>query len=291
MAQAPNPLNENATNHHRWESTGEILYCVQSIARFAPWVRTIWIVVDDVAPDLSSLGADIQGKIKIAYHADIFGAFSAVLPTFNSLCIESMIWRIEGLSDRFLYFNDDVFLAADLEPKDVFHGTAPVLRGAWVDYSALLQGPEQSADPALFNHFMQINAAGLAGFGADRLFNSAHVVHPMVRTVMAQLFDQHAEAFLGNIAYRFRDIAQFLPQGLHNHACIGAGNAVIQTQKDHLHVKSGQGIGLDPSETWSLLQTAAAPEIKFLCINDLPQLEALIPNVREWLWSVVGHPA
>lgn len=291
MAQALNPLNENATNPHRWESAGEILYCLQSIARYAPWVRTIWIVVDEAAPDLSSLGAEIRDKVKIAYHFDIFGEFSKVLPTFNSLSIESMIWRIDGLSDRFLYFNDDVFLASDLEQTDVFHGAASVLRGRWVDYSALLQGPDQSADPALFNHFMQVNAARLAGFDADRLFNSAHVVHPMRRAVMAQLFDQHAEAFLDNIRYRFRDLAQFLPQGLYNHTCIAAGNAVIQTQKDHLHVKSGQGIGRDPDETWSLLQTVAAPGIKFLCVNDLPQLEALIPNVRDWLRSVVGHPA
>ena len=247
--------------------------------------------MDKAEPDLSSLGQDVRSKVKIACHADIFGEFSTVLPTFNSLSIESMIWRIEGLSDRFLYFNDDVFLAADLQPTDVFDGAAPVLRGRWVDYSALLHGPDRSSDPALFNHFMQINAARLAGFGAARLFNSAHVVHPMRRTVMAQLFDQHRQTFLDNIGFRFRDLSQFLPQGLHNHICIAAGDAVIQTQKDHLHLKSGQGVGRDPAETWALLRTVAAPEIKFLCVNDLPQLEALIPDARDWLRSVVGLPA
>lgn len=290
MAQVRGPLNENATNPHRWESAGEIYYCLQSIGRYAPWVRTIWIVVDAVAPDLSALAPAIRDKVKIALHADIFGSLGAALPTFNSLSIESLLWRIDGLADRFLYFNDDVFLTAPLLPADVFRGDAPVLRGRWVDYSDLLTGPDQSQNPALFNHFMQIRAAQLAGFRADRLFASAHVVHPMRRSVMADLFDQHRQAFEDNIQYRFRDLAQFLPQGLHNHACIAADMAVIQTHKDHLHVKSGQGVGRDPAETWSILQTVAAPGIKFLCVNDLPQLEALIPDVRDWLGAVVGQP-
>lgn len=288
MAVSGSTLHENAINPHRWGNNDEILYCLQSIENFAPWTRKIWIVVDSETPNLSVLSDDLRAKVSFVFHRDIFEDFSAVLPTFNSLAIESMMWRIDGLSERFMYFNDDVFLSAPLLPTDVFRGFSPVLRGQWVDYSALLHEPDMRKDPAKFNHFMQINAARMAGFNAGRLFSSAHVVHPLRRTVMAQLFDQHSDAFIENIKHRFRDLSQFLPQGLHNHRCIIAESAVIHTVDDHLHIESGQGIGRPPAETWALLQSANKPEIKFLCVNDLPQLEVVIPEAREWLRRVIG---
>ncbi len=288
MAEARIPLHENAINPHRWICNDEILYCLQSIDNYAPWTRTIWVVVDSEIPDLSGLSDELRAKVKFAFHRDIFDGFTDALPTFNSLAIESMIWRIEGLSERFMYFNDDVFLTAPLFPEDVFRGDIPVLRGKWVDYSKLLRSPEMRRDPAKFNHFMQLNAASLLGFDATRLFSSAHVVHPLRRSVMARLFDQNRKVFVDNIGHRFRDLSQFLPQGLHNHACIAAEEAVIHSTDDHRHIKSGEGVGGTAAETRSLLHNAASPEIKFLCVNDLSQLEEIIPDAREWLGRVIG---
>ena len=81
---------------------------------------------------------------------------------------------------------------------------------------------------------------------------------------------------------------QFSPQNLHNHACIAAEKAIVHTDDDHLHIVSGQGIGRPPIETLALLQRASTTEIKFLCINDLPQLETVIPQARELLCRVIG---
>ncbi|NSX55013.1 Stealth CR1 domain-containing protein [Parasulfitobacter algicola] len=288
MGQAQTPLHENAINPHRWACNDEILYCLQSIENHAPWIRTIWIVIDTDIPDLSRLSDSLRAKVKFSFHRDIFAGFDSVLPTFNSLAIESMIWRIDGLSDRFLYFNDDVFLTAPLSPTDVFRGSKPVLRGKWVDYSDIDRNANLRRDPAKFNHFMQIKAARLMGFDANRLFATAHVVHPMVRSVMAQLFDQYRDAFIANISHRFRDLGQFLPQGLHNHACIANQSAIIEKAMDHLHIKSGQGTDGATEETRTVLQGVADAGIKFLCINDLPQLEDAIPEAREWISTAIG---
>ncbi|TDL91465.1 Stealth CR1 domain-containing protein [Meridianimarinicoccus aquatilis] len=288
MVEARRPLHENAINPHRWACNNEILYCLQSIHNFAPWTRNIWIVVDGETPDLSRLSDELRAKVSFVLHRDIFKEFNTVLPTFNSLAIESLIWRIDGLSECFMYFNDDVFLTAPLNPNDVFRDFSPVLRGKWVDYSDILRDPTVRRDPSKFNHYMQLNAASLMGFDESTLFCSAHVVHPLRRSVMARLFVQYSEAFIDNIGHRFRDLSQFLPQGLHNHACILAQDAVIHTVDDHRHIRSGQGLGQSLSETMSLLQSAASPEIKFLCVNDLPKLESVISGVNEWLGQVIG---
>ncbi len=287
LAAAGPGLHENAVNPHRWDQSDEIHFCLKSLHRFAPWLRRIWIVVQDAGPDLSAHPSALRGKVQMVRHQDIFGPFLDALPTFNSLAIETMIWRIDGLADRFVYFNDDVFLCAPIAPDDLFCGPDPVLRGRWVDYAGLEGDPSAQADPALFNHFMQINAARLAGFASDHLFAAAHVAHPMCRPVMADLFALHPDAFAQNARHRFRDLGQFLPQGLHNHACLAAGRGVIQDADDHLHIHSGQGADQPVAQTRARLDRAEDPGVKFLCINDLPQLRKLIPDVTTWLDRLV----
>ncbi len=288
MAQSVGPLHENALNPHRWVSGDEIYFCLQSIHNHAPWIRTIWILVEDETPDLTRFASALRAKIRVAYHRDIFDGFEGTLPTFNSLAIESMMWRIEGLAERFLYFNDDVFLTGPLAPQDMFEGDKPVLRGRWVDYSDLLRTPELRDDPAKFHDFMQINAAALCGVGAERLFAAAHVVHPMRRSIMARLYAQHRDAFIANIGHRFRDLGQFFPPGLHNHACLASGQAVLTQARDHLHIASGQGAGAAPSGTRELLTQDALAQVKFLCVNDLPQLEKLVPEARTLIAQAIG---
>ncbi|WP_369919699.1 Stealth CR1 domain-containing protein [Marinomonas polaris] len=288
MAMESLPLHENASNPHRWMCNDEILYCIRSIENHAPWIGKIWIVVDEEGPDLSSLSESIRAKVHLAYHAEIFNGFTQVLPTFNSLAIESMLWRIDGLSERFMYFNDDVFLTAPLNPTDIFDGLTPILRGKWVDYSGLLISTEIRNDPAKFHYFMQINAAQIIGFPATELFSAAHVVHPFRRSKMAELFARYPDKFLNNIKYRFRNLDQFFPQGLHNHACIRDKEAKVSTTDDHLHISSGHGKGQPPADTLALLTRATEPEIKFLCVNDLPQLVEIIPNAEEWIAQAIG---
>ena len=287
MARAAGPVHENARNPHRWNSSDEIYYCLHGIHTHAPWLRHIWLVVERDPPDLTGLPDALVAKVRVARHDAIFDGFADVLPTFNSLAIECVMWRIEGLSERFLYFNDDVFLTAPLRPEDMFAGENPVLRGTWRDYSALLAEGAARDDPAMFNHFMQINAAALCGYGPARVFAAAHVVHPLRRGIMAQLFETQRAAFEAGIAHRFRDLDQFLPQGAHNHLCIARGAAVFMPSKDHLHIKSGQGVGLPPEQTRALLTREGLRGIRFLCVNDLPQLEAVVPDARELIASAV----
>ena len=281
-------VNENGINPHRWACNDELGYCLRSIANNAPWIGRIWIVTDAQTPDLSRLSPALRARITIIDHRILFRDHLEALPTFNSLAIESLLWRIPGLAERFVYFNDDVFLTAPLQPGDVFQGDAPVLRGKWTDHSALAVNPARTRDPALFHHNAQLNAAALLGFTPDRVFASAHVVHPLRRSVMARLWQSHTAAFTANIHHRFRDPAQFVPQALHNHACIQAGIAAIETADDHLHLRTGAVADYPLPEVAAYLRRALDPRMKFLCINDMPQVEAAIPDMRDWLERAIA---
>ena len=288
MGSAPHLFHENATNPHRWACNGEIYLCLTSLEHNAPWLRKIWIIVDEQSPDLSRLSAPLRAKVHLVDHSEIFANHGAALPTFNSLAIETFMWNIKDISDRFIYFNDDVFLTAPCQKSDFFSPSGPILRGAWADFGALQNDPIQMADPTKFNHYMQLNAADLCGVPAQRLFRAAHVAHPCLRRTMVHLHSRFEAAFRDNARYQMRDIRQFSPQSLHNHACILQKTGTLHPVKDHYHIYSGQGVGAADGTIPALLQTIKdTPDLKMLCVNDLPQLEALYPDIRSWLAQAV----
>jgi Stealth protein CR2, conserved region 2/Stealth protein CR1, conserved region 1 len=288
LKNAQTPLHDNGTNPHRWVCSDELNYCLRSIGNNAPWIRRIWIVTDNQHPDMSALPADLLAKTSIVDHREIFRGYDAALPTFNSLSIETMLWRIPGLSEHFLYFNDDVFLTAPVTPADFFAENGPVLRGKWVDYSALAECGESRGDASLLHQYNQINAAEIIGYSASHLFESAHVVHPMQYSVMAALFESYAAECERNASYRFRDTEQYLPQSLYNHACLASGDATILDTRDYLHVAVGALDAWSVADVHAYLGRAERHEIKFLCVNDLPEVERKFPDVRAWIDAAIG---
>ncbi len=288
MSNASTPLHDNGINPHRWVCSNELNFCLRSIANNAPWVRRVWIVTDSQIPELANLSPDFAAKINIVDHRDIFAGYETALPTFNSLAIETMLWRIPELSEHFLYFNDDVFLTARAQPSDFFVGDGPVLRGKWVNFAHLAGCDESRDEPSLIFHYNQINAAGMIGYTSDHIFDSAHVVHPMLRSVMAELFDTHRDAFIRNAAFRFRCTEQFVAQGLHNHACLAAGNAAILDTFDYLHVAVGAFEKWSTEDVHTFLASAERHAVKFLCVNDLPDVERNYPEARAWIEEAIS---
>jgi Stealth protein CR2, conserved region 2/Stealth protein CR1, conserved region 1 len=288
LTQAQTPLHDNGTNPHRWVCSDELNFCVRSIANHAPWVRRIWIVTDEQIPVLASLPDEFAAKISVVDHREIFAGYEDALPTFNSLSIETMLWRIPGLSEHFLYFNDDVFLTAPVTPADFFAENGPVLRGKWVDHSVLAASSASRDDASLLNHFNQINAAGMIGYTADHVFESAHVVHPMQISVMAELFETYSQECARNGGFRFRCTEQFLAQSLHNHACLASGNAAILDTRDYLHVAVGATDQWSAGDVHAYLDGAERRDIKFLCVNDLPEVERSFPDARAWIEQAIG---
>ncbi len=100
----------------RFRSLDELRYSLRSIHAHAPWVNHIWLVTDDQVPDWLDAG---QPGLTVVSHRDIFRD-PAHLPTFNSHSIEANLHRIPGLSDHFLYLNDDVLLGREVSPRLFF---------------------------------------------------------------------------------------------------------------------------------------------------------------------------
>ncbi|CAL8242535.1 unnamed protein product [Merluccius merluccius] len=100
----------------RFEDNEELRYSLRSVERHAPWVRHIFVVTNGQIPSWLNLD---NSRITVVTHQDIFQNQSH-LPTFSSPAIETHIHRIPGLSQKFIYLNDDVMFGKDVWPDDFY---------------------------------------------------------------------------------------------------------------------------------------------------------------------------
>ncbi|WP_341643305.1 hypothetical protein [Thauera sp. SDU_THAU2] len=90
----------------RFEQTdGELKYSLRSVA-FRPWARRIHIFSNCAPPDWFRE----TDRIRWVRHEEVVA--ETHLPLFNSHAIETFLYEIPGLTENFIYFNDDFFLSA-----------------------------------------------------------------------------------------------------------------------------------------------------------------------------------
>ncbi|XP_056280450.1 N-acetylglucosamine-1-phosphotransferase subunits alpha/beta isoform X3 [Pseudoliparis swirei] len=100
----------------RFEDNEELRYSLRSVERHAPWVRHIFIITNGQIPSWLNLD---NPRVTVVPHQVIF-LNSSHLPTFSSPSIETHMHRIPGLSQKFIYLNDDVMFGKDVWPDDFY---------------------------------------------------------------------------------------------------------------------------------------------------------------------------
>lgn len=206
---------DDVAGEMRYRATGEIYYCVGSVLRFAPWVRKIWIVTDNQDPHIEEFVArhfpNNTTPIELVDHTVIFEGYEEHLPTFNSISIETMMWRIPGLAERFVYFNDDVFLAAPIEPSvwfdkgvtNIYANKVSTLAGRFLRWIK----PRKDGRRVFGHKDAMVNAAQLLGSRHFWLF--PHAPLPASKSFYERFFGEHPELLAQNIRHRFREESQF----------------------------------------------------------------------------------
>lgn len=107
-------INSAANAECRFAGNDEIKYALRSAESFVPWIRKIFLVVDDDATLPMWLRTD-SSRLCVVRHSEIIPC--RFLPTFDSSCIEHHIAKIPGIAERFLYANDDTMFCRPLHPS------------------------------------------------------------------------------------------------------------------------------------------------------------------------------
>lgn len=107
----------SAARYRDWDL---LRYWFRGVEKFAPWVNKIhFITYGHLPPWLNTK----HNKINIVLHTDFIP--KKFLPTFSANPIELNFHRIKGLSEHFVYFNDDFFLLSPVEKSDFFEEGLP----------------------------------------------------------------------------------------------------------------------------------------------------------------------
>ena len=281
----------------RFSSLGEIFYAVGSLLRFAPWLRTIWIITDNQRPaglhewvERHFPGATT--RIEIVDHRVIFEGHEEVLPTFNSITIESMMWRIPGLAEHYLYSNDDIFLTAPVEPSVWFREGRPVLYGERMStlVGRLLRRlkPKKGGRRPFGHKDPMVNAAQMVGSGHFWVW--PHAPLALRRSWHEEFFASHPEWLEANIAHRFRHPSQFSYAEPFYIDGVRKGDVVVENPRGltlFLKPRAGRKGYMERK----LREAEGNPRLQFCCINSLSEAD---PEEQEmfhkWASERIGVP-
>lgn len=211
---------EDVAGATRFSAQGEIEMCVLSILKYASFVRKIYIVTDEQNPHLEqSIDLNFPENkipIEVVDHKVIFRGYEEYLPVFNSLSIETMLYRIPGLSERYIYFNDDFMLLGHTTADVWFKNNTPICCGkkfpTWLARLLRSIKPTKNGHKVFGHKDGMLNAADVMGESSFGYF--AHAPLAQCVSSFEKFYEKHPEVLKANISHRFREPSQYNPQSL-----------------------------------------------------------------------------
>ncbi|MFJ9539891.1 stealth family protein [Streptomyces sp. NPDC101225] len=210
-----------SANAARYISRDELRYSLRALEQNAPWVRHVYVVTDRQRPAWLN---DSHHRITVVDHSEIFDD-PAALPTFNSHAIESRLHHIKGLSEHFLYFNDDMFLGSPVTAQDFF-----LSNGMTRTFFSPSQVPRWDLSPV----DRPVDAAGKNNrrllqdhFGSAIVQKLRHAPYALRRSVLAEIERDFAEDHRRTSHSRFRSAGDIsIPSSLYHYYAYFTGRAV-----------------------------------------------------------------
>lgn len=286
-ARGGNPLTRrnDVGGELRFRQMREIDWCVASINKFAPFIRKIFIITDNQNPHLeNTVGKWFANPIpvEIVDHKVIFRGYEQYLPVFQCRALELMMHRIPGLSEHFVYFNDDFLLSNQVNIEDWFSKNGGVVEyGNWMpnfllDILHFLKPKKDGLKQVGFKDTM-MNGAKLLGF--HRTLIMRHNPHALLKSAGEKLISEYPQVVEINCRDKFRTSTQFNVQ---------EARQLIAYREGMLELRSAKGkvLFLKPfADRPFYLRNhlkkymAVEPLPKFMCINSLAMAD---PDDRQY---------
>lgn len=269
---ADNDLAVYGNVEGRFRDNQELRYSLRALDQYFPDHGHVYIVTDGQVPDWL---ASTTG-VTVVDHRDLIP--EASLPTFDSGHIETYIHRIPNLTERYFYFNDDVFFGAPVRLSDWFWSGG--IYTAWSDEPEV-SGEDMRQDATALDNACRLSIQWLTDDALARQDSDgmncvatepyqptfrtfAHAPRPMLRSMLFELEALAPELFAMSRSTVFRAwdkptiVSDFvLRWALQN------GVAKLRSYS-HMHVSTG-----DEGEPLDLdMLSAKAGALQFFCIND-----------------------
>jgi hypothetical protein len=255
-------LHWEASGEQRFRSRDELKYSLRSLSLYAPWVRHVYIVTDDQTPEFIDFDRD---GITLVDHNDI-ATVPEALPVFNSSAIISWLHRMPGLSEHFVYMNDDVFIGRDITPSRFF--TPSGLAKVFPSQNRRPFGPPNPKDEPHINITRNIRALLENEFGRTISRSVKHTPHAQLVSVQKEMEKRFPDAYDRTSRSRFRHHEDIAADQLFHYYAQITGRAIVGNIR-YAYVNIG-----DRRTEPELQRLLANRDREVFCLNDAPEDDA-----------------
>ncbi|MFD6152762.1 stealth family protein [Streptomyces sp. NPDC060243] len=268
----------------RYTSRDELRYSLRSLEMNAPFVRNIYIVTDGQVPSWLDT---VASGVRVVDHKEIFDDPS-VLPVFNSHAIGTQLHHISGLSERYLYFNDDIFVGRPITAGHFFHGNG-IARIPFSPNQYGLGAPHPD-EPAPNSAGKNVRTLMAGAHGRMTVNKFLHTPHPQMRSVMREIEERYPEAVARTAASRFRSITDIaMGASTHHHHAYFTGRGVPGKYRTrYVDVAA-------PTAEERMEGLLTHRDFDFFCLNDVDtppeRAEEIALRVRDFLETYFPFPS
>jgi hypothetical protein len=258
--------SKHDTNPNRTRNNLDILkYSLRSVEKYTPWIRNIYIIT--CRPQAPKWLGNTSNRIKLIHHDEIIP--NEYLPTFNSFCIVSFMHRIQGLSEYFLYIEDDMLFGNPTELDDFISlsGNKLLVHPRIIKTTSAAKRNDNNQGPwdlalAYCNQLLNMS------FGERNRHSINHVPLLIEKKTWGDMIEKWADSFEITRQSRFRSKLNVAPEYLYPYYMFYTEKAnmtgIYSTYKKTFY------LGLENN---SLLTAAGLAMIKFFrpkmyCLND-----------------------
>lgn len=271
------------TSEIRYRDWDTMRWFFRGVERFAPWVRKIHFVTWGHLPEWLDVSSP---KLHIVRHGDYIP--QEYLPTFASRPIELNAHRIEGLSEKFILWNDDMFLCRPVPEERFFRGGLPrdmarlsLVTGSSISHTVLnmteIINRRYNRREVMRHHFCKWYSPR---YGADNILKTlelsvwrrfagladTHMPQPYLKTTFEKLWKEEFEVLDATCRSRFRS-----PFGV-NHWLMRYEQLVCG-QFSPVSFSDSRLDSLDETRIGDIEEYIRGRRYAMICLNDSPSLK------------------
>lgn len=282
-------------------------YWFRAVENYAPWVNKVFLVTNGKIPEWINAN---HPKLVLIKHSDYMP--EKYLPTFNSRAIELNFHRIPGLSEHFVYFNDDMFINGPVSPEYYFKNGLPCdsneetlfFTPSWDPHNKFSTKISIYCDIAILNyHFRRekiVLAAKKKWFGFHlscmgiftsilltlkrqnfQFFRWRHFEQPMLKSVIKEIWDVEGD-MADKSCTQFRQDVSFNPYIIRYWQFASNKFAPMK-------LSSGKHFTIKKDRLNAIVRALEEKKLYSICLNDTPycsesdfdEIKRIIINVME----------
>ena len=214
-------LCRDGIREREFEKLHQLKYSLRSVSRYADFVNKIYIVTDHQVPTWINLA---HPKIELVSHQTVFKD-TGKLPSFNSHAIESRLHHIPGLSEHFLYLNEDFFFGSRVSPADFFINSK--VSKFFPSPNRIESSPVSPADLGMTAAAKQGQKLMKKHFNQKIVHYISHCPYPLQRSILYEMETVFKAEFNRTASHQFRHINDIsIPAFLYFYYAAEKGRAI-----------------------------------------------------------------